>query len=254
MKNRIFAVALNSFREMYRDRFFVILVVGVIFFFLISFLLGELSFEEHRRILFDVGISAIHWLNLGICLFIGGSSLRRELDRQTYMTLLSSPLSRLELILGKFLGIYSVAVISTFILGMGLFLLVRAIGSHNHFFVIIIGILSEAAILLALSVLFSLVLSPFVGIFASVGVFLTGQWLESLKFFAEQSKNPLYIQFSEMISWLFPNLYRLNWRSPFVLEEGLANNVVAASLLHGWAWVGIFLFLASLTFERKNLT
>ena len=87
MLRRVFVILQNSFREMYRDRFFLILLLGVILLFGLSILLGELSFEEHKRILFDLGISAIHWLNLGLCLFIGGTSLRREFERQTYLDL-----------------------------------------------------------------------------------------------------------------------------------------------------------------------
>ncbi len=253
MTKRIFAIIQNSFREMYRDRFFLILVIGVIIFFVLSLLLGELSFEEHKKILFDLGISAIHWLNLGLCLFIGGNSLRRELDRQTYMTLLASPLTRVELIIGKFGGIFAVSCVSTLLLGAGLWFLLRANDSARNFSVVLVGIIAESGVLLSLSILLSLLLSPFVAIFSSLGIFLMGHWLESLRHFAERSKILAYTNFANVIEWLFPNLYRLNWRSLSVLETGIPVNVGMASLIHAMAWVGLFLFLSSLLFKRKNL-
>jgi len=253
MMYRIFTISLNSFREMYRDRYFLILVLAVITFFCLSLLLGELSFEEHKRILFDLGISSIHWLNLGLCLFIGGTSLRRELERQTYMTLLSSPLSRIEFLLGKLGGIFLVSVLSTFLLGGVLLILLKSPESLRNFSVILLGISFESALLLAISVLMSLILSPFVGLFASFSIFLIGHWLESLKYFADKSKNPLYLQFADIMGWIFPNLYRLNWRSTYVLETGVPVTIGLMSLIHAIAWIGLLIFLSQLIFKRKNL-
>lgn len=253
MMQRILTISLNSFREMYRDRYFLILILAVVVFFGLSLLLGELSFEEHTRILFDLGISSIHWLNLGLCIFIGGTSLRRELERQTYMTLLSSPLSRLEFLLGKFGGILLVSVVSTFLLGGGLLFLLKAPGSLQNFSVVLVGIIFEAALLLSISTLMSLILSPFVGLFASFSIFLLGHWLESLKLFADKSKNLAYINFADAMGWLVPNLYRLNWRSTYVLETGVPVDVGVMSLAHALAWIGLLMFLSHLVFKRKNL-
>lgn len=253
MLNRIFIITQNSFRELYRDRFFLILILAVIVFFVLSLLLGELSFEEHKKILFDLGISAIHWLNIGVCLFLGGISLRKELEKQTYMTLLSTPLSRMELILGKFGGIYLATTISTVLLGSGLLFMLNSLGLVRNFSAILVGIIAEAAILLSLSILLNLLFSPFVALFSGFGVFLVGNWLESLKSFADQSKIETYIKFADIMSWIFPNLYRLNWRSVYILDEGVSVNVGSASLIHAVAWLGLNLFLAQLVFKNKNL-
>lgn len=251
---RIFAIIQNSFREMYRDRFFLILVFGVILFFILSLLLGELSFEEHKKILFDLGISSIHWLNLGLCLFIGGNSLRRELDRQTYMSLLSSPLSRTELILGKFGGVFAVSVVSTVLLGSGLWVLLNAKESSMNFATILVGVVVEAGVLLSLAILMNLLMSSFVAMFASGGVFLMGHWLESLKHFADKSKMDSYKQFANLCDWLIPNLYRLNWRSLAILENGIAPGVFFSSIIQGLAWIIIIITASKIIFERKNLT
>jgi ABC-type transport system involved in multi-copper enzyme maturation permease subunit len=253
MLKRVIAIIQTSFREMYRDRFFLTLVFGVLLLFCLSILLGELSFEEHQRILFDLGISAIHWLNLGLCLFIGGTSLKKELERQTYMTLLASPLSRFELILGKFGGIFLVSVLSTATLGAGLFFLLKLPDSFGNYCAILVGISFEAAVLLSLAMFLSLVLSPFVAAFASIGVFLTSHWLESMHYFAAKSKNETYINFADFMGWVFPNLYRLNWRSTYILETGVPVEVGLMSLAHGFAWAGFFMFCSHVVFKRKNL-
>ena len=253
MIKRVFVILQNSFREMYRDRFFVILIFAVVVFFLLSILLGELSFEEHKRILFDLGISSIHWLNLGLSIFIGGTSLKKEIDKQTYMTLLVTPLSRFELILGKFFGIISVCSFSTIILGLGLFILLGDFSNLRNLIVVLVGIISESAVLLSASILLSLLLSSFVSIFTTLGIFFVGNWLESLVHFATRSKNQTYIDFANVISWIFPNLYRFNWRSVFVLETGIPINVGVVSLIHAFAWCTFFLILSNISFKKKKL-
>ena len=173
MVQRVMALTVNSIREMYRDRFFLLLVLGVLLLFGLSFFLGELTFEEQDRLLFDFGMSAIHWLNLALAIFLGGTSLRRELERQTYMTILASPVSRFEMVFSKFCGLLIVILMSNLILGGGVFYFLNIRQSLFNLASILMGITLEAAILLVSSFLFSLFFSPFVSVFAVIGVFLS---------------------------------------------------------------------------------
>lgn len=253
MFQRLMALSINSVREMYRDRFFLLLVLGVFFLFGLSFFLGELTFEEQDRLLFDFGLSAIHWLNLGLAIFLGGASLRKELERQTYMTILASPVSRFELVFSKFTGLLIVIFFSNLILGGGLFYFLKSSQSLYNLFCIVLGISLEAAILLALSFLFSLFFSPFVSIFSVIGVFLIGNWLESLSFFAQRSNSPIFIGLAEILSYLAPNLYRFNWRSFYLLEKGLEPNLISLSFLQGTAWIVVLFVFIQMVFKRKQL-
>jgi ABC-type transport system involved in multi-copper enzyme maturation permease subunit len=238
---------------MYRDRFFLLLVLGVFFLFGLSFFLGELTFEEQDRLLFDFGLSAIHWLNLGLAIFLGGASLRKELERQTYMTILASPVSRFELVFSKFTGLLIVIFFSNLILGGGLFYFLKSSQSLYNLFCIVLGITLEAAILLALSFLFSLFFSPFVSIFSVIGVFLIGNWLESLSFFAQRSNSAIFMGLAEVLSYLVPNLYRLNWRSFHLLEKGLEPKLISLSFLQGTAWIVVLFVFIQMVFKRKQL-
>jgi hypothetical protein len=67
----MFAIALNTLRELIRNRFFsVILFLGVILIAL-SFILETLALGELRRVLYDFGLSFIEITGLAVILFLG---------------------------------------------------------------------------------------------------------------------------------------------------------------------------------------
>jgi len=76
----MFTIALNTIRELVRNKFFsLILFLGVIFI-LISFTLETLALGEIRRILYDFGLSFIELTGLAVILFLGGGMIAREIE------------------------------------------------------------------------------------------------------------------------------------------------------------------------------
>ena len=77
---RVWAVAINTFREAVRNR-----VMAVLFFFCValmafSLVLGELSLYEEERIIKDLGLAGISIFSVIIALFLGVNLLSKELD------------------------------------------------------------------------------------------------------------------------------------------------------------------------------
>lgn len=66
----MFIIALNTIRELIRNRFFsLILFLGVIFI-CISFALETLALGELKRVLYDFGLSFIELTGLTVILFL----------------------------------------------------------------------------------------------------------------------------------------------------------------------------------------
>lgn len=99
----MFAIALNTIRELIRNRFFsVILFLGIIFI-IISFVLDTLALNELERVLYDFGLSFIELTGLAVILFLGGGMIAREIEGRTIFLMLSKPVARSSIFLGKFL-------------------------------------------------------------------------------------------------------------------------------------------------------
>lgn len=117
----MFTIALNTIRELVRNKFFgLILILGVAFI-LTSFVLDTLSLGEVRRVIYDFGLSFIELTGLAVILFLGGGMLSREIEGRTIYLMLSKPIGRSQIIFGKFLGF--AAVITTMVVFQAFLLL-----------------------------------------------------------------------------------------------------------------------------------
>ena len=102
---RMIAVAVNTFREAVRDR---VLhgVLGIALSLLVFTLaLAELSLDQQRRIVRDIGLSSISLFSVVMAVFLGSSLLYKEIERRTLYVILPKPIRRHEFLIGKYLGI-----------------------------------------------------------------------------------------------------------------------------------------------------
>jgi len=108
---RIYAIALNAYREAIRDR----VLFGVLGLAAASLLLGFsiawLSVADQVRILADHGIVTISWLSNLVAIFLGASFLYKEIELRTLYVILAKPVTRWEFVLGKYFGILGTALV-----------------------------------------------------------------------------------------------------------------------------------------------
>lgn len=123
---RIYAIALNTYREAVRDKVLFGVLVLAAAVLALTLALGELSLDQHMRVVTDLGLASISMFSVVIAIFLGSSLLYKEIERKTLYVILPKPIARFEFLLGKYLGI--VVTCAVFIAIMGaLQLLVTAI-------------------------------------------------------------------------------------------------------------------------------
>jgi len=123
---RIYAIALNTYREAVRDRVLFGVLVLAAAVLALTLALGELSLDQQMRVVTDLGLASISLFSVVVAIFLGSSLLYKEIERKTLYVILPKPIARFEFLLGKYFGI--VATCAVFIAIMGaLQLLVTAI-------------------------------------------------------------------------------------------------------------------------------
>ncbi len=114
---RVYAIALNTFREAVRDR----VLYGVIAFatavLAFTLALAELSLDQQMRVVTDLGLASISLFSVLVAIFLGSSLLYKEIERKTLYVILPKPIERYEFLLGKYFGI--VLTCAVFVLLMG---------------------------------------------------------------------------------------------------------------------------------------
>ncbi len=101
----ISCIALSVFRESVRDRVPYNLVIFAILLIASSFFLGQLTAGQDVKIIKDLGLAATAVFGLFIAIFIGIGLVSKEVERRSIYALLAKPISRPQLILGKYAGL-----------------------------------------------------------------------------------------------------------------------------------------------------
>jgi Cu-processing system permease protein len=115
--HRVYAIALNTYREAVRDR----VLVGVLGFacavLTFTLAIAELSLHHEERVLFDVGLATISLFSVLMAVFLGSSLLYKEIERKTLYVILPKPLGRGEFLVGKYFGIVLTSAVFVAIMG-----------------------------------------------------------------------------------------------------------------------------------------
>src|SRR5215469_9905153 len=122
MLGRIWAIALNTFREAARIRVLYGILVLVIGSNLLAIVLGQMSIHEEQRVARDIGLAGISLFGSLTAIFLGVFLLYTEVQRRTIHAIVSKPIERWEFVVGKFVGM---ALVLTVL--VGLFALAMAI-------------------------------------------------------------------------------------------------------------------------------
>ena len=256
--NNVLAVSSVVMREMYRRKdFYVLLILTV----LITLILGSVNlFNDSNivRYLKEICLLLIWVSSLVIAITTAARQIPAERESRTLFPLLAKPISRTEVLLGKFLGCWLASGIALlcFYLFFGIISAAREsgwpLGSYLqavtlHWFML--------AIVIAIALLGSLVFAApssnnTICFIVIAGVLLIGRHLHKVAVGMEQPSRGILT----VIYFLLP---QLGW---FDVRERITHNwpPLAAgpfllALLYALVMASVFLFAASWIFNRKRL-
>lgn len=247
-------IALNTFREIIRDRILYSIVVFAFLLFGLSVVLGELSFTEQARISADFGFTGIQISVVVLSIFAGSTLVAREIEKQTVLTLLAKPVSRSQFLLGKFAGL--TLVVTSVLVGLSVVLALLLLGLGlsvtQSFFAAIFGIWLEAIILVALALFFGSFARPIMTVVFAASFFLLGHMIGSLDFFIKKSNSTSFRAVARVISDGLPNLEKFNWRFAPVYEVSIGGAELLSASVYAMGWIMILLAATVLIFRRRD--
>src|SRR5512135_2272073 len=98
---KVYAIAINTFKEVIRDKIFYSLVFFAILLLGASVLLSTLTVGERSKIIEDLSLSGIEIFGVIIAIFVGIGLVNKELEKKTIYTIISKPIKRWQFLLGK---------------------------------------------------------------------------------------------------------------------------------------------------------
>lgn len=267
---KILALALITFLEGIRNR--SVFGIGLFALFILGLNIAVAGFfmRDIGKVTVDMNLSALSVAGLLLVFFVGVNLMAKDIDRKTIHLVLSKPISRVEYLWGKYLGILFFVFVSLAILlalsSATVFFLHWSYPDYFGqfswaiFFIAAFFVFVKIALLTSIVVFFSsITTNSFITLIFSVCAFIVGSTIEEVLFylrsgFAAQElaiSNTLR-HFLDIVSYLAPNLSVFDFKTEAAHGLAIGLDRLGFSLAYAVVYITVLLLLASLIFRRRE--
>jgi ABC-type transport system involved in multi-copper enzyme maturation permease subunit len=257
MLKRIIAITCNAFREAVRDRVLYNLVLFVLLLTGAAIFIGELSGGQERKIIVDLGLSAMLLFGVFISIFVGVGLVYKEIERRTIYAIFAKPVGRGEFIVGKYLGLCLTLLVNVLVMGAGVSLALIYVSRGWDPLALsiwpsVLLIYGELMILTGVALLFSSFSSPALSALLTFFIFIIGHFSADLKGLANSMGSASARWLFQGLYYLLPNLNNYSFIAPAAHGQvpGVMPTVMA--LLYAAVYIVIVLAAATLIFSQRN--
>lgn len=252
---RILAVAMNTFRESVRDKVLYVLLLFAAVTILSSKALGYISVGQDIKIIVDISLASVSIFGALIAVFVGTNLVYKEVDKRTIYTILSRPLWRYEFILGKYFGLALLITVVTVVMTAISAIYVLTLGGNvgSTFFLAALLIYWKLLLVTALSVLLSTVTAPILGAIIVFSCYVLGHATGILVDLPNQLDGTVVQKVMTGIYYVIPNLSNFDIRAEAANGVEVAGAYIVWALAYGTMYTVLFLTLAALAFENKDV-
>lgn len=254
---RIGAIARNTFREAVRDRVLYNLVLFVLLLIAAAIFIGELSGGQERKIIVDLGLSAMLLFGVFIAIFVGVGLVYKEIERRTIYAIFSKPVGRGEFLVGKYLGLCLTLLVNVIVMGLGVSLALVYVRKGWDPLILtlwpaVLMIYMELMLITALALLFSSFSSPALSALLTFFIFIIGHFSADLKSLATSLGSTSARFLFTGLYYLLPNLSNYSFITPAAHGRAPAPGFVLSSGLYALVYIAVILAAATLIFSRRN--
>ncbi len=260
MIGRIWAIALNTFREAARIRVLYGIIVLVVGANLLSIVLGQLANNQQARVARDIGLAGMSLFGSLTAIFLGVFLLYTEVQRRTIHAIVSKPIERWEFVIGKYFGMALILSVLVALFGVAMALVLPLEGGSLSGAVIKAIVLAwfEVLTVAAIAIFFSSFSTPFMsGIFA-LAMWLLGRVTPDIEA-ATKNAAPWIRALTRVTLQIVPDLHlfsvsgrTVDGAHVSVHADFVSWGYVGLSGLHGLGWIVGLLALAALLFHRRD--
>jgi ABC-type transport system involved in multi-copper enzyme maturation permease subunit len=235
-----------------------VLLIVLLFGFILmisSYILSPLAVGAQQKIVVDVGLALVSILGILLIILFGANSYYRERERGILLALLAKPVSRVDFILGKYLGT-AVTVVSVMILMAVMHVIVMlltGVEMHSNIFWAMYLSLIEASLIASIMAFFSSFSTPVLGSFFTFCVVVSGSLSKDLLAFAERFGTGLFKIMAKVGYYLLPNLSLFNVRQEAVHGLPLPDGFIYSVTIYGIFYTLFMLFLSALIYRKRDL-
>lgn len=254
---RVFVIAKNVFQEMVRDR--ILYIIG---FYALTLAIGlrvlpEFAAATEDKMFLDFGLAIMTVVTLIVAIFVGTGLVNKEIDKRTILVLIAKPVSRSEIISGKFLGLSTVLAVLVAAMTV-IYLGFLQIGNipHSVLSIVIAGgfLILQLSLITAVAITFGVFTSSLLAVTLTFAVYLMGNITPDLVNLGRLSKSPVIERVTQGLYLILPDLSRLDFKNDAVYGLRALPDATAltTNVVYGLFYSFMLLAIANVVFSRRE--
>lgn len=251
----IISIAKYTLKEYIKEKVLVVVFIFLLLLMASSYILSPLAVGAQKKIVIDLGLAAVSIFGVLLVVLLGAGSYYREKEKGILTTLLSKPISRVDFLLGKYLGMMvTVLIVMVLMSGafMGAMLLDRNPITGNILWAIYLSIL-EVGVIAAVMMFFTMFTSPVLSSFFTIAIFVSGHLSKDILSFGSQVGSGAFKAVATAAFYVLPNLSLFNARQEAVHGLSIPEGFIWTVTIYGVFYTLMLLLLSSLIFREKEV-
>lgn len=263
----ISCIASSVFRESVRDRVPYNLVIFAVLLIVSSFFLGQLTAGQDVKIIKDLGLAATSIFGLFIAIFIGIGLVSKEVERKSIYALLAKPVSRPQLILGKYAGLVITLAVNLAVMTIAVYAVLAymtwstppqvrsgwdAPGIDPAMLKAQVLIFVELMLVTAVALFFSTFSTPLLSAAMTFGFYLAGHFNADLRNFEQVVDSKPAAWLARAIYHVVPDLSAFDVKTQVVHGLDVPAGYVVLTIGYGAMYVAFLLIASIAIFSRKD--
>ncbi|PHJ56331.1 multi-copper enzyme maturation ABC transporter permease [Nostoc linckia z18] len=257
MTTKIFVLAKNVFQEVIRDRILYIIGFYALILAVAFRALPEFAAATEDKIFLDFGMAAMNAIALIVTIFVGTGLVNKEIEKRTILVLIAKPVSRSEIIVGKYLGLS--AVVAVMIATMtAIYLLFLQFGNITHptvsILIAAIFLFLQLSLITAVAIAFGVFTASLVATILTFAVYLMGNITQDLVQLGRLSRNVGIERLTQGLFLVLPDLSRLDLKNQAVygLQALPETTALIINAGYGLLYSAMLLAIAIFVFSRRE--
>ncbi|MCP4248412.1 MAG: hypothetical protein GY778_15300 [bacterium] len=115
MFSRFYHIAVNTFRETIGQPIYGVVLLASALMMILNVALAGFTLDDDDKLLLDLGLSTLLLTGLFLSVFSATGVLTREIENKTVLTVISKPVSRPVLLLGKYAGVMAALAVAMYL-------------------------------------------------------------------------------------------------------------------------------------------
>jgi ABC-type transport system involved in multi-copper enzyme maturation permease subunit len=260
-------IALNVFRESVRDKVLYNLVLFAVLLIGGSYFIGQLTAGQDLKIIKDLGLAAASIFGLFIAVFIGIGLVSKEVEKRSIYGVLSKPIARYQLVLGKYAGLVLTLAVNLGVMALALYVVLGFMrwtadpwtirgwerpALDPQMLKAFTLTLMELALITAIALFFSTFSTPLLSAALTFGLFIAGRFSADLRNFNQVVDSPAASALARGLYWALPNLAPFDVRSAVVHGDPVTAGYMALSAGYAALYIAALLAAATVIFSRRD--